>query len=112
MPSGHRIVDALATFGPAVAGRHFRSHTPLVQKHQPCRIDLAYRFPPDLAPLLRLGAVLLARVERFFLRRSSSRCSTSHRRVRLSHPAAAAIAAAMLFDFWRHSADRSMTRLQ
>ena len=78
------FADSFSARGAAIPPRHFRSRSALVHKHQPLWLDPLHRLPPRLAALPVFRRVLLLRVERFFLSRSSICPSTPHSRVRPS----------------------------
>jgi hypothetical protein len=76
---GRAFCHPFAARGPAIAPRHLRGRAAFVLKHQPLRIDLAYRRPPRLPTGLDRERVLFLGVERLFFSRSPSFCSTRQR---------------------------------
>ena len=79
MSGGRALPHPFAAWRPAEAPRHFRSRSAFVLKYQAMRRDLAYRRPPRLATGLDGGRILFLGMERLFLSRSPSLCSTRQR---------------------------------
>jgi len=79
LSGGRALPHPLAARSSTVTSRHLGGGSAFVLEYQSLRIDLAYRRPPPLPTGLNCGCLLFVRVERLFLSRSPSLCSTRQR---------------------------------